>query len=133
MLIETVIKSLTDRFGELLVLNPTPTAFVGFNPKHTAVGNVLIEQEGNELIVFVGDITHGHFGSYEDDLSEDERETVIASELVDFLADLFDDKILLFKARWGGGWSRLEDGFKENLVTGRRTWFNWSGPIDRNT
>lgn len=53
MLKETVTKVLTDRFGELVVLNPTPTAFVGFNAKHPAVGNVLIDQEGNELIVSV--------------------------------------------------------------------------------
>ena len=130
MLKETVTKSLTDRFGESVTLNPTSTSFAGFTAKHPAVGNVSIAQDGNELIVSVGDITHGHFASYEDNLSEKEHETVIALELIDFLADLFDDKILLFKARWGGGWSRVEYGFKENFITGRRTWFNWSGPID---
>lgn len=130
MLKEIVIKTLTDRFGPLVKIDPTATEFAVFAAKHPAVGNIVIEAEENEITVFIGSITHGHFGSYEDNLSDEEHAAVIASDVVEFLVDLFDDKILLFTSFWGGGWSKVENGFEDNFLPGRRTWFNWSGPID---
>ena len=130
MLKETVIKALRDKFGDSVIVDAMSAQFASFPAKHPDVGSVSIEENGSELTIYVGDITHGHFGSYEPNLSDEEHGVVIASEVVDFLADLFADKYLLFSARWGGGWSRVEDGFADNFLTGKKKWFIWSGPIE---
>jgi len=130
MLRDVIIKALKSEFGDKVRINPESTEFAVFAAKHHAVGDVILEVAGDEVTIFIGDITHGHFGSYEPDLLEEEHGVAIASEVVDFLADLFADKYLLFKASWGGGWTRVEDGFKETFLTGRKKWFNWSGPIE---
>jgi len=126
---ETVIQSLVEKFGPSVTLDPVSPIFATFPAEHPAVGDVLIEEDGNEITVFIGNITHGHFGSYEEKLSSDEHEAVIALNVTEFLAELFGDKILLFTARWGGGWSRVEDGMNESILSGKKTWFKWSGPI----
>ncbi len=132
MLKETIIAALKTHFGAQVRLAPESREFASFEAKHPSVGDVVIEDDGMELIVSVGNITHGHFGSYEDGLSEAEHEKVIANHLVGFLEELFADRCLLFKASWGGGWTPVEDVQEKKLRSPRRQWFKWSGPIDLN-
>ena len=129
MLKETVIAALEATFGAEVTLTPSSREFACFDAKHPDVGNVMIEDDGTELTVSVGNIHHGHFASYEDNLSEEEHAEVIAKDVVSFSTDLFDDKYLLYKSRWGGGWSHVDDGFKKTMLPGRKSWFKWSGPI----
>src|SRR5688500_1086600 len=119
MLKETVIAALEANFGAEVTLTPESRDFATFGAKHPEVGNVVIEDDEPELIVSVGSITHGHFGSYEDGLSSEEHEAVIADQLISFLADLFTDKILLYKATWGGGWTPVEE------VAGKKLRSRW--------
>ena len=130
MLKETVIAALREHFGSDVNLTPCSKEFASFDAKHPEVGNVVIEDDGNELIVSVGNITHGHFGSYDDGSSAGEHEAVIAEDLIGFLEDLFADKYLLFTATWGGGWFLLDDIPEKKLRSRYRRWFKWSGPID---
>lgn len=111
------------------MLRPASNDFAIFKAKNHDVGDVVIEEDGNELIVFVGNITHGHFGSYESGLSEAEHEEVVAESLVDFLVELFADEILLFKSDWKGGWARREMVNEKDLLFPETEWFAWSGPI----
>lgn len=132
MLKETVITALEAHFGAKVILTPSSREFASFEAKHPDVGNVVIEDDGHELIISVGNIHHGHFASYEDGLSEAEHEAVIVDQLIGFLVDLFADNYLLFKAWWGGGWTPVEKVADSKLRSGNRQWFKWSGPIDFN-
>ncbi|MEO7674337.1 MAG: hypothetical protein ABIU09_09710 [Pyrinomonadaceae bacterium] len=129
MLKETVIAALEAHFRAEVTLTPSSRDFASFDAKHPEVGNVVIEDDGMELTVSVGNIHHSHFASYKDNLSEEEHAGVIAANVVSFLTDLFDDKYLLYKSRWGGGWSRVEDGFKKTMLPRRKSWYKWSGPV----
>lgn len=130
MLKETVIAALEEKFGSKVRLDGSSREFAAFDARHPLVGEVVVEDDGTELTVSVGSITHGHFGSYEDGLSAAEHEAVIADQLVGFLEDLFADKYLLYKARWGGGWIPVEEVSEKKLRSRYRQWFKWSGPID---
>src|SRR5690606_31972051 len=120
MLKEAVINALKAQFGDSVVINAESSEFAVFGARHSDVGNVVIKEDGNELIVSVGRITHGHFGSYEGTLSEAEHHDVIINTLFAFLHDLFADKVLLFTATWGGGWSLIEDVGEKKLLSPRR-------------
>ena len=129
MMKEAVIAALEAKFGAEVTLTPASRDFASFEAKHPEVGNVVIEDDGTELTVSVGNIHHGYFGSYEVNLSDEEREAAIARDIVEFLTDLFDDKYLLYKSRWGGGWRRVEEGFKRTMLPGKKSWYKWSGPV----
>ncbi len=131
MLKETVSDALRKSFGDAVHIDSKSKDFAIFAPKHPSVGKVVIEEDYGELIVSVGDITHGHFGSYESGLSEEQHAKVISDDLVDFLQSLFADQVLLFKARWGGGWTLLENEENRRLSPNRQ-WFKWSGPVNFN-
>ena len=74
----------------------------GTNP---AVGNIEVQDDLHELIVFVGDITHGHFDCHDESLSEEQQHVEIADDVLDFLADVFSDKVEFYRTgRGGGGW-----------------------------
>ena len=132
MLKETVIAALEAHFGAEVILTPSSREFASFDAKHPDVGKVVIEDDGKELTVWVGNIHHGQFASFEDGLSEAEHEAVIVDQLIGFLVDLFADNYLLFKARWGGGWTPVEEVADSKLRSRYRQWFKWSGPIDFN-
>ncbi len=84
------------------------------------VGNIEVQDDLDELIVFIGDITHGHFDCYDNLLSEEEKRREIASDVLDFLADVFADKIEFYRGEHGGGGWRPAG-------SGPGISFTWSG------
>lgn len=102
--------------------------FYVFEPEYTEFGAVVVSDDGDEVIIFLGNFTHTHFSCY-DELSIDEKEKRIAKDVAGFFEKLFDDRILV----WGkdivmGGWEEL----KEKHST-RKTIFKrhvWSGPFE---
>jgi hypothetical protein len=82
---------------------------------HPGVGDLTIMDDGDELTVYVGDITHGHFES--------------AAKVVEFLEWLFADRVLMWRVWTGGGW-QLEPApvTSRNGFTLRR-WYVWSRPL----
>jgi len=62
MLKDTVIAALEAHFGTGVTLIPSATEFATFEAKHPGVGNVVIEDDGTELTVSVGNIHDGHLG-----------------------------------------------------------------------
>ena len=70
-----------------------------------AVGNIEIQDKLNELIVFIGDFTHGHFDCYDESLSQEQQHKAIADDVLSFLADVFADKVEFYRAAHDdGGW-----------------------------
>jgi hypothetical protein len=128
---ETTIDFLVKRFGGDVKIDSESTEFARFDPKHPDVGGVVVEEDASELIVYIGGITHGHFGSYNSGLSEAEHQKIIAQDLVDFLVDLFADGYFLFKSERSGGWTHRDLISDEDMESPQTEWFLWSGPILR--
>jgi len=130
MLREVVIKALQSEFGDRVKINPGSKEFAVFEAKDPAVGDAILEEDGDEVTIFVGDITHGHFGSYESSLSlKQDHEEIVAQSVVSFLIDLFADKYFLKQSRWYGSWIRCDKVKETDMLSPKVRWFKWSGPI----
>ena len=106
---------------------PEPIAV--FVSPHPEVGEIRILDDEPEVIVEFSRFTHSHFGEYEL-TSLEQVEQKVAERVVDFLADVFDDKIVLWGTATGGsgGWYSREHGSSSGVARGRR--FVWSGPLE---
>lgn len=88
-----------------------------------AIGAIEVQDDLNELIVFVGDFTHGHFDCYVESLSPDEREEDVSRQVLDFLSDVFADKVEFYRLEHGGGgWGPAGTGPEDSF-----TWSNRAG------
>jgi hypothetical protein len=70
------------------------TCVATFTCPSRALGDVLVEVEGEGVVVYVVDMWHGHF----DDGTPEE----IVAECAHFLDDLFHDRVVVYVARRGG-------------------------------
>src|SRR5262249_11604795 len=86
MLTSILVPILRERFpGRGLVERTPPDPCAVFPGIHPGIRGVSIYDEGDELIVCVDDITHGHFAEYDDQLPDDECERRIVEAVVEFL------------------------------------------------
>ena len=87
--------------------------------------------DGDEATVDLTEVTHSHFNSYDESLSNEEHERRIAEDLVDFLKALFADQVLLFRTqnRGMGGWCRLDRSNECPRPEIRCEYFLWSRPF----
>ena len=112
--------------GEALAIVPA---------KHPEVGDVLMYDDGDELTLRIGEITHRHFGNYDEHRSPEERAARIATNLVNLLRDFLLDRIEIFaNGIFVGGFrvrSNRRRGLLSKLFFGRKTYL-WSGPLDDN-
>ena len=129
MLKNSVIEILSSRYGSAVKIDADARDFAIFVAKHPEVGDVVVEDDGEELIVSIGNITHGHFGSYEPGLTQEQREAEIAQSLADFLDDMFADRYYLHRSKWSGGWTHADLIKKSDLQSPKVRWFRWSGPV----
>ena len=107
---------------------PDPIAV--FPAKDPSVGDLSIYDDGDEVTISVGEITHGHFNPYDATLTQEEAEAEITDEVLGFLEDLFADKYLLWKSRdnGSGGWQHLDYADKPIQPRKNTDYFVWSGP-----
>jgi hypothetical protein len=132
MISEILLPALHERFGERGMQPGRSSNEVAIFPAvHPEVGDVTIWDDGYEATVEIGDITHGHFNPYDDSLSSEQVPKRVSDDVVEFLQDMFEDKVLLWKARDGrsGGWCMLEQN--DSLMEGDVLTYLWSGPIQR--
>jgi hypothetical protein len=147
MIRDVLISELKKRFPARSFQEGTPPESIAVFPAaHTDVGDVVILGDENEIIIEVGSISHEHFDCYDSTLSEAQREDLIIQDVIDFLEELFSDRVLLWTSESGaGGWRRIKDrtdikrisewkGFKELLDSGviqdDGRYFFWSGPVE---
>ena len=92
---------------------------------------MVVREEGDGAIVFLGDITHQHFSSDGEAEFDTERAEEIAREVADFLAELFSDRILLWQTLFGwiGGYRTLPAVDSRIDVKRWARYYRWSGPI----
>jgi hypothetical protein len=135
MIRDLLIVELGKKFGAGTFQTGKAPAVV-FLAKHPDVGDVRIWDDGDEVTVAIGDITHGHFGLYDKSLTQEQIDREVTDQVIDFLDALFSDRVLLYRSESGqsGGWARLDlqNGEPEDDVwpawTQGATFFLWSGP-----
>lgn len=89
------------------------------------VGSIDIQDDYDELTIFVGNFTHWHCGYFNESSSDFEEIKDIVSEVAEYLQDMFNDKIFMWGgATTGGGTEVIEGNFKPN-----KRGYVWSGPF----
>lgn len=133
MLLQILTKKLKTEFPELNFSVDENNAIVTIPPKHPDVGSIVIEQDNDELIVGVGKFTHWHCGCYESELSEQEKALSIAEDISNFLADLFNDKIVMWGSHEeGGGFYTVNEPPNSTSSTDKqRIKWVWSGVLEK--
>lgn len=124
-----IADALVEKFDGLVTIDNSSNTIAIIAAKHPDVGDLVIEQMDDELVVSVESISHGHFACYEDSLPIDDQESEIVSNVIDFIELLLDEKILLFTSSWGGGWVDCESEIDVTKLSKRKTWYTWSGPL----
>ena len=103
-----------------------------FPAKHSEIGDLIIQDEGDEITVILGNITHRHFCSDSAELDASQRADRIATELQEYLRGLFADEIEFYgNGSKGGARSRsaTKRGLLSKILLGKRSYV-WSGPIN---
>jgi hypothetical protein len=99
---------------------------VTFLAVHPEVGDVQIHDDGEEITLIAGNFTHGHFSNY-DKIPVEEKEKLIAENVVAFLDKLFADQVVLWGShKGGGGWRVIASDSVEKSRRGKE--YVWSGP-----
>ena len=130
-LAEKLIPRLLARFpdrGLRLHQGNQPTA--SFPAAHPEVGDLIIDDDGDELTISVGQLTHGHFSprNYED--PPEERQEQIIGDVIEFLDEVFRDEVEFWTADAGkmGGWQTRGKGYPLAWRPEVRRYV-WSGPL----
>jgi hypothetical protein len=115
------------------VVGTPPEPLVTFRAAHVQVGSLRVLGDGDELIVEVGELTHGHFACYDEAATPDERHLRVIHEVVGFLVALFEERVLLWahEANGSGGWEILEAPPDQMPPDQDVNWFLWTGPLRR--
>ena len=108
------------------------TRQVVFSAAHSEVGDLTVQDDGDEVTLFLGRLTHCHIGNCDNGLTEVARQERISDEVLRFLEEIFADQVEF----WGnhrGGSSRQRKAkprsFLSKLMYGSRTYV-WSGPLE---
>jgi hypothetical protein len=127
MIRDFLLPLLTERFpGRFIAAEPGVEPCVTFPAKHSQVGDVQINDDGDEITLIAGRFTHGHFSNY-DEIPVEEKEKVIAEDVADFLDKLLSDQVVLWGSHEGGGGWRVVDAASSDKPK-RRSEYVWSGP-----
>lgn len=112
-----------------------PNTVGSFVAEHPAIGDVEITDDESEATVYIGEITHGHFNPYDASLSPEQVADMVTDDVVEFLEDLFADRVLLWAMPGGkrGGWQRPFDGTVQPDLPSEANVFVWSGPLKKRT
>lgn len=108
---------------------PTPVATLA--APSPALDPLQICDDGDEAIVYLGNVTHAHLGCHDEALSEEAKQQQIAADVVQFVRDLFADRIVASSTLGGriGGWRTLAPGEAlpgPSMLSSR---YVWSRPL----
>jgi hypothetical protein len=92
------------------------------------LGRLEISDDGYEATVYLTGATHGHFGCFDDQLSEAQKEAEISSDVIFFLRALFADRVVVWRFAGGlaGGWRVLQADEQLPKTSHLRKGFVWS-------
>ena len=116
---------LQERFPATGFLFPhSETVIATLEAPHPALGELVIEDDGDLAIATIGDITHAHFYAF--DRKHPYASKEVAEHLGDFLAKLFADEIYLWNSAGSTGHGPMAK--KRPKPKRGRSYFLWSGP-----
>jgi hypothetical protein len=123
---DTLFPMLRERFaGRGLRIETQPRVCAIFPAAHPEVGDIQVCDDGDEVTLYAGNFTHGHFSNY-DKIPEQEKAKEISDSVVEFLEAVFADRVAFWGShKTGGGWRRLDAGLQEKPEASE---YVWSGP-----
>ena len=105
---DILLPKLRARFGDKgLVVGSPPDAIAWFPASCAEVGDLRIHDDGDEVTIYIDNVTHGHVNPYDEAKSADDVAQWITDYVVEFLDELFADRVLLWAVDGGksmGGW-----------------------------
>jgi hypothetical protein len=132
MLRDILVSALEQRFPDRdLPSGESPDPIAVFPAAHPEVGDVTIYDDGDEAILHIGDISHGHFGSDDPNCTGAVAAQAVTEQMVHFLDDLFADRVLLWKqpGNGAGGWYLLGYNDSSSFMGADDLTYVWSGPV----
>ena len=132
MLSTHIITALSSAFPEIaFILSSPPDPVATLDGPCAELSPLQICDDGDEATVYLGEITHGHFGCYGNGITVDESHRQITEDVIDFVRDLLSDRIVASSSLGGriGGWRRLspEDHTPGPCMFKRQ--YVWSRPL----
>jgi hypothetical protein len=127
-------KLLSSFSGDMMRLAREDNSVAVFSSKHPDIGDLVIQDDGDEFTIFLGRFTHVHFNNYDEGLSDREKAERIANDVVVFLQKLFADQIEFYGTGSVGGWRerhRKKRGIISKFILAEKTYV-WSGPVKGN-
>jgi hypothetical protein len=101
-------------------------------PMPNREGDLLLYDDGDEITVFLGDITHCHFSQEYLGDGQYSPETEACEELLDYLKDLFADRVIFYhrRNRTGDGSTQLPTIDRANELQAECKCFLWSRTLN---
>ena len=125
---EKLIARLSARFpNRRLRLHQGKQPVASFPAAHPEVGDLHIDDDGDELTISVGQLTHGHFSPITYQTPSQKSDEEIIERLIAFLDEVFNDQIEFWTAGRMGGWHPR--GAEPSVQRPNMRRFVWSGPI----
>ena len=114
MLLQIVEENIQNEFPSLQYsMNESNDTLIIKGP-NDRVGNIEIEDDLEEIIVMVGNFTHWHAACYDQTITKDERDKQVSAEIIDFLRDLFSNKLILWGShQTSGGFYNIDLALNE--------------------
>ena len=125
-LFDVLVPMLRSRFPHLgLPVSAGERPKITIPASHADVGDIVLQDDGDEITAFVGHFTHSHFSNY-DAIPTPKKEQTIAEEVVCFLERLFADRVVMWGSHsGGGGWRSIDDSDAPAEYPHE---YVWSGP-----
>ena len=131
MIREHLVPALRERFPEHPFAVSEDARVVSLPSPCRGVGELVISDDEDEATVYLTNVTHRHFACYDDALTPAEKEKQIASDILDFVTDLLEDRVVLWRALGDamGGTRRLKPDQSPPRSSWLRKQFLWSRPL----
>ncbi|MCP5158719.1 MAG: hypothetical protein H6975_04760 [Gammaproteobacteria bacterium] len=124
MLYEAMKKEIESQFPSLQFSTDDEKKLISIPPVCSEVGSIDIQDDYDELTVFIGNFTHWHCGYFDEKSGNLDEVKEIISEVAEYLQDMFNDKIFMWGDALKGGGTQLIEGDFETKKQG----YVWSGP-----
>jgi hypothetical protein len=133
MLRDRLIFAIQSKFPDIDVrFGSPPDPIAVFPAKSSEVGDLAVWDYDGEAVVYIGDITHGHFDPSDPQQTQEEIDAEVTEAIVGFIEDVFADKYLFYKYRGGGGGGFQHLDYINEPLTFHpdADYFVWSGRFD---
>jgi hypothetical protein len=132
MIRDHLAPAIKERFPDApFSFDQSPKPIASLRSPCEALGGVEICDDGDEATIYLVNATNGHFGCYDEKLTEEQKEKQIASDVIDFLEALLKDRVVIWRFLGGmtGGWRVLRPGEQAPKPSISKQQFLWSREI----